>query len=704
MNNSNISKIDTLEDDDQSPSSPISDFEIISNCDDDVISISSSHEIYDESADELSDEESGSDDDNPIELLNDSDFFYSDSDDNQTIYDGDNPRSSRRSTSSKQQRSSDLLSDSSSIDVQVSGRCRSHDSNNWCSNCRPNWLNYINVKALHIKNSSISKFLINSNEESHCSSCTPIWIDFKSGLDPVMTSEGLILASPTFLSSGSKSHSGIKINEVALKNIGLTNNCDEIYFSDLSNCKSCIYKSGHVLPYLGVSFHPENLRYMVVMPFLPNRNLREYLKHPNNFKSFTWSRRLNMLHTLAIELANLHNLGIIHKNLHPNNILIGKDIEDPIISDVGLMPQLPCANSSDEYVVHGVLPYIDPKVITGSNFSPKSDVYSFAFVMWEVATCSLPYADCPHDIKLARKIVEGTRPSIPDHVPSFYTELIKMCWDAFPENRPDMREIAGIFNHWRNKLVVSGSNYGNYNTNEHNTVHNEFKKADEFRLQNNFSSIIRFSKLHIDAKYSSCFYNFKFPKELILGNLPSHKQSSLSAPVRQHTIPDAGPLITPIPDPIYVSPDQFSCFKCESNLDNLYWWCQTLTQIRDGLRPELVDGTPNHYAELMWRCWDNDPTSRPNAAEVETILIALRCRSTEVIYHDEKNDSMYTGGFRHKSEEGRHHEYKIHSQAIYESRCFDVTHLLKEIEKISTTNEDEGLKQKQELKQVQIAE
>ncbi|CAG8691971.1 8146_t:CDS:2, partial [Scutellospora calospora] len=46
--------------------------------------------------------------------------------------------------------------------------------------------------------------------------------------------------------------------------------------------------------------------------------------------------------------------------------------------------------------------------------------------------------------------------------------------------------------------------------------------------------------------------------------------------------------------------------------------------------------------------------------EVETILIALRCRSTDVIYHDEKCDSMYTGGFRHKSEEGKHYNYKIH--------------------------------------------
>ncbi|KAF0521904.1 kinase-like protein [Gigaspora margarita] len=586
MDNSNISEIDNLEKD-RSPSPTSTDFEIISNYEDDIISISSSYENYDESIDESFDEESDSDDENPIELLNDSDFLYSDSDDgNQTIYDGDLPQITIKSTSSEQQRSSDYLVDSNSFgNVQMSGICESHKTNDWCSKCRPNWLPHINFgDDSNIKNLSISQYLFNRQKISHCSSCTPTWFDFKNGFNPVMNNDGLLLAKPVFLKPGSKSLPGSKLNVVGLKNIGLTSSPGETYFSDLSKCKSCLYESGHVLPYYGVTFHPDNLRYMIVMPFLSNRNFREYLKHPDNFKSFTWSRRLSMLHTLAVELTNLHKLGIIHKNLHPNNILIGTDIEDPIISDVGLMPELPYKNSSDEYVVHGVLPYIDPTVMTGSAFSSKSDVYSFAFIMWEVATCSLPYTDLPHDNKLAKKIVEGKRPYIPDHVPSFYAELIRMCWDAFPENRPNMREIAGIFTYWRNKLTISGTNYGNFpKSSEHNTVYKEFQKADEFRLQDEFSSITRFSKLHFDAKFSSSLYKFKFPEKIAVGNLFSHKQSNLSASVRQHIIPDTGPIITPIPDPIHSSPDQFSCNKCDLNLDNKYWWCQTCetSRLRD---------------------------------------------------------------------------------------------------------------------------
>ncbi|RIB18361.1 hypothetical protein C2G38_1355376 [Gigaspora rosea] len=231
MDNSNISKIDNLEED-RSSSPTSTDFEIISNYEDDIISISSSYDNYDESIDESSDEESDSDDENPIELLNDSDFLYSDSDDNQTIYDGDLPQISINSTSSEQQRSSDFLADSDN--VQMSGTCESHKTNDWCSKCRPNWLLHINYgNDSNIKNLSISQYLFNRQKIAHCSSCTPTWFDFKNGFTPVMNNDGLLLAKPVFLKPGYKYLPGTKFNVVGLKNIGLTSSPGETYFSDV---------------------------------------------------------------------------------------------------------------------------------------------------------------------------------------------------------------------------------------------------------------------------------------------------------------------------------------------------------------------------------------------------------------------------------------------------------------------------------------
>jgi hypothetical protein len=36
--------------------------------------------------------------------------------------------------------------------------------------------------------------------------------------------------------------------------------------------------------------------------------------------------------------------------------------------------------------------------------------------------------------------------------------------------------------------------------------------------------------------------------------------------------------------------------------------------ILDGLRPEIIDGTPEFYSNIMERCWNSDPSKRPDAS------------------------------------------------------------------------------------------
>jgi serine/threonine protein kinase len=47
---------------------------------------------------------------------------------------------------------------------------------------------------------------------------------------------------------------------------------------------------------------------------------------------------------------------------------------------------------------------------------------------------------------------------------------------------------------------------------------------------------------------------------------------------------------------------------------------QLSLDICKGIRPEIIEGTMPEYAELMKRCWDNDPKKRPNAKELRMIL------------------------------------------------------------------------------------
>ncbi|CAI2174324.1 14741_t:CDS:2 [Funneliformis geosporum] len=55
-------------------------------------------------------------------------------------------------------------------------------------------------------------------------------------------------------------------------------------------------------------------------------------------------------------------------------------------------------------------------------------------------------------------------------------------------------------------------------------------------------------------------------------------------------------------------------------------WCnrphdlELATEICFGLRPEIIDGTPNAYIQLMTRCWHPDPLKRPTASELYDLL------------------------------------------------------------------------------------
>src|SRR5437762_3372592 len=54
-----------------------------------------------------------------------------------------------------------------------------------------------------------------------------------------------------------------------------------------------------------------------------------------------------------------------------------------------------------------------------------------------------------------------------------------------------------------------------------------------------------------------------------------------------------------------------------------------ISDILNGERPQITDDTPEFYAELMKRCWDHDPESRPTADEIYDCLVEYNFNTTE---------------------------------------------------------------------------
>ena len=78
---------------------------------------------------------------------------------------------------------------------------------------------------------------------------------------------------------------------------------------------------------------PETKEFMMIMQFADKGNLRCILS--SNFNNILWNDKIELLECLAADLANLHDLGYFHKDLHSGNILKSNYKNYSFISDFG---------------------------------------------------------------------------------------------------------------------------------------------------------------------------------------------------------------------------------------------------------------------------------------------------------------------------------------------------------------------------------
>ncbi|CAL1269807.1 unnamed protein product [Larinioides sclopetarius] len=134
---------------------------------------------------------------------------------------------------------------------------------------------------------------------------------------------------------------------------------------------------------------------------------------------------------------------LIHRDLAARNVLLAEE-KVVKICDFGLAKD---CYKYENYVKKGDGPlpikWMAVESIRDHVFTTKSDVWSFGILMWEFFTLgSNPYPGIEIDEEFYKRLNAGFRMEKPDYCPEDVYHIMRDCWLANPDDRPDFSQIA----------------------------------------------------------------------------------------------------------------------------------------------------------------------------------------------------------------------------------------------------------------------
>jgi eukaryotic-like serine/threonine-protein kinase len=162
----------------------------------------------------------------------------------------------------------------------------------------------------------------------------------------------------------------------------------------------------------------------VVMEHAPGRSLREILRE----RCLHDGELLRLTVAMAKALQYMHDLGIYHKDIKPDNIMIDHVSGSIKLLDLGFAEtRLSATLTFFGRTLEGSPAYMAPEMILDRRASPATDIYSLGCTLYEAATGSVPFPGLSdHEVMAKQTNLKLRPPAIVEinHDVSFLTQKI----------------------------------------------------------------------------------------------------------------------------------------------------------------------------------------------------------------------------------------------------------------------------------------